>query len=1043
LIKLPLFRFFCLALALSCVFLQIARAETLPFKSYTTSDGLAHDRVNRIVRDSRGFLWFCTSEGLSRFDGYEFKNYTQDDGLPHRAVLDFLETRDGVFWVATGDGLVLFNPLGVSKREQTTENDRNEPMFRTFYPADLKTGTKAWSVGDLLEDRDGTVWAASSIGVYRLEKQADWELHRFDIPAARANKIEDFSCLLEDRSGGIWAGTAGLYRILPDLSGVQTINSKMRAESLAEDGEGRVWVGSTGGGENEIGLHVFSIDGSEPRRIRVFRKKDGLVADVWMNALLATSDGRIFVGVGNGLCEYTPQADPNLPQFRVLSNEGVIALAEDASGNVWFSSSSSGVRRLARHSFVNFDKSDGLAGTSISSIISAADGEVFVITLGNKIHHFNGKGFDAVEPREMMAGSWGAGQLSFPDHTGAWWLAGANGLQRYPSVKRLEDLANTKPQKIYTTRDGLFANEIFQLFEDSRGDIWISVIGDIDNTVLRWERATETIHGYTTEDGVPAKNGAVAYGEDRAGNIWLGFYSGGLLRFHNGKFEAFTAEDGLPPGYIHNIYTDSGGRVWVATSSGGVLRVDNPATEEKPRLEHLTTREGLSSNQATCTTEDNFGRIYISTGRGVNRLDLQTGRIKVFTKADGLPENIVTQCKRDASGALWFGTYNGLVRYVPVADEQSKSPPVFLSNLRVNGESIKKLSELGETSVANLDFASDQRQIQIDFFALGFGTGEALRYQYKLEGIDADWSEPSAQRTINLNLSSGKYQFLVRAVNADGLTSERPASISFTIARPVWQRWWFLVLLAFLIAALVYLIYSYRLKRLVELERVRTRIATDLHDDIGASLSKIAILSEVVHQRIAPVAPESAEINRPLEEIAGTSRELVDSMSDIVWAINPERDHLSDLLQRMRNLAGEMTELADVGLRVRSENVESAAEMPLGADLRRDIYLIFKETVNNLIKHANCEMVEIEFARANDYLIISVKDDGKGFVVTANGNGSGNGTRGGNGLPNMRRRAENMGGSYEINSEIGRGTTVVLRVPVKSRLSLKNFYRRN
>jgi ligand-binding sensor domain-containing protein/two-component sensor histidine kinase len=1029
--------FLSVALAVCALFIRNARAEVLPFKSYTTSDGLAHDRVNRIVRDSRGFLWFCTSEGLSRFDGYEFKNYTQDDGLPHRAVVDFLETRGGEIFIATGNGLVLFNPSGVSKRAQTGENKNAEPMFRVLRPADLKAGTKIWEVEDLLQDRDGTIWVASASGLYSLEKQEDWHLRRFE---TSANRIENLSIMLEDRTGAIWAGSEfGLIRIPPDKSRVEIIK-KLSVMSLLEDKDGRIWVGSAGGGEDLLGVHLFSHDTGEPREIRVFRKRDGLSDDNWMNALLETSDGRIFVGVGNGLCEYAPQDDQNLPQFRALTSEGVVALAEDASGNVWLSTASNGVRRLVRHGFVLYGKTDGLGSVLINSIISNPDGETYVLTNENKIYRFNGENFDAVAPRGIIPRSWGTAQVSFRDHTGAWWIAGVSGLQRYPGVRRLEDLATAAPVKTYTTRDGLFVNEVFRLFEDSRGDIWISVIGETSSTLLRWERATDRIHGYTAAaDGVPDKNAPTAFGEDRAGNVWIGFYDNALIRYRNGKFESFNAADNLPAGFIHNIFTDSKGRVWVASGAGGVARIDNPASEEKPLLANLTTRDGLSSNQATCTTEDNFGRIYISTGRGVNRLDLQTGRVKIFTKADGLPENIVINCRRDASGALWFGTYSGLARYTPVADERSEAPPIFLSTLRVNGEAVKNFSELGETTVKNLDFASDQRQVQVDFFALGFGTGEALRYQYKLEGIDADWSEPSEQRTVNLNLSPGKYQFLVRAINADGIASENPASISFTIARPIWQRWWFLLLLTLLVVGLVYLVYSYRLKRLLELEKVRTRIATDLHDDIGASLSKIAILTEVVHQRITPIAPDSKEINQPLAEIAGTSRDLVDSMSDIVWAINPERDHLSDLLQRMRNLAGEMTELADIGLRVHSLNVETIGEMPLGADLRREIYLIFKETVNNLVKHAACDMVEIEFRRENDALIISVKDDGKGFVVTSNGNGS-NATRGGNGLPNMRRRAAQVGGSYEIASEIGKGTSVVLRVPLKSRLNFAGYF---
>lgn len=1010
---------------------SFVRAEKLPLKSYTTSEGLAHDRVKKIVRDSRGFLWFCTSEGLSRFDGYEFKNYTRDDGLPHRAVNDFLEKRDGEIWIATDDGLVLFNPSGVSNREPQSGNEHSEPMFRVFRAADLKTEQKIWAVEDLLEDRDGTIWAAAASGLYRLEKQDDWQLRRFETPAAKENRNEGFSVLLEDRTGAIWAGTEhGLVRIPPDKSRIQIIRKKMSIQSLLEDREGRVWVGSSGGDETQIGVHLFSYAGDEPREIRVFRKREGLSDDYWMNALLETSDGRIFVGVGNALCEYTPQADLSKPQFRVLSNDGIVALAEDASGNVWFSTNSSGVRRLARHGFVNYDTSDGLSSGRIGSIIPAeADGEIYILTQGFKIHRFDGKGFDTVAPRGMIAGSWGTGQITFPDHLGAWWIAGATGLQRYPSVKRLEDLATVAPLKTYTTEDGLFGNEVFRLFEDSRGDVWISVIGEINNTLLRWERATDHIYGYTTADGVYDKNAPTAFAEDRAGNVWIGFYDNGLLRYRNGKFESFSATDNLPAGFIYNIYTDSAGRVWVASGAGGVARIDNPTSEEKPLLVNLTTRDGLSSSQATCVTEDNFGRIYIGTGRGVNRLDLTTGRIKVFTKADGLPENIITQCRRDRSGALWFGTSNGLARYTPVADEQSKSPPVFLSDLRVNGESINKVSELGETAIENLDFAADQRQIQIDFFALGFSTGESLRYQYKLESIDADWSEPTALRTVNLNLSAGKYRFLVRAVNAEGLTSEKAAAVAFQIARPVWQRWWFLIAAALLIGFLIYSLYRYRVAQLLKLERVRTRIATDLHDDIGSSLSQIAILSEVVRQKVGDNGA-----NEPLKMIADTSREMVDSMSDIVWAINPNKDHLSDLIQRMRRFASDILDAKDIAYRFYLD--DKHRDVTLGTDIRREIYLMFKECVNNLVKHAEATRVEMSVQIENDSLVVKIKDNGKGFVLSEQSVAAGSfaageyDSLGGNGLINMRRRAESLGGHFEIESRENLGTSVIIKVPI-------------
>jgi ligand-binding sensor domain-containing protein/signal transduction histidine kinase len=989
------------------------------------SDGLAHDRVNRIVRDSRGFMWFCTSEGLSRFDGYEFKNYTQDDGLPHRGVSDYLETRSGELWIATGDGLVLFDPRGKSARE-TNSDDHAGPMFRTFRPAQLRfPAARAWYVEDLIEDHNGTVWIGSSDGVYKIEKRDDRVVEPFDIPAAIENKNIDFTRLLEDHTGAIWAAAeAGLYRISSDRSSTETLDRSMRVGSMIEDRDGRVWIGSVGGEAGAIGLHVYSINEGGPRKLRTFRQRDGLVGETWLNALLESSDGRIYVGIGNGLCEYAPNEDSDKPQFRVLNRDGIVSLAEDANGNVWFSTNSSGVRRLTRGGFINFDDADHLAGRRITSIISSSDGNVYILAETNKINRFDGKTFALVEPREMMSPSWGRGQVSFRDHTGTWWIAGSNGLQRYPAVEKLEDLARVRPLRTYTAKDdGLFSDVVFHLFEDSRGDIWIGTIGGIPgvNALVKWERSTETLHPYTTDNGLPASNAPTAFGEDRAGNIWIGYYNGPLVRFRNEKAEVFGPEDDLPPGYIYNIFTDSNGRLWVATTNGGVVRIDDPTAGEKPKLARMTTKDGLSSDQATCTTEDNFGRIYITTGRGVNRLDPRTGRIKVFTKADGLPENIITQCKRDSEGALWFGTWNGLARYIPTAAEQSVPPPVFLSDVRVNGESTKKLSQLGEINVENLDLASEQRQIQIDFFGVGYGVGESLRYQYKLDGSDRDWSEPTMLRTVNLNLSPGSYSFLVRAINAEGVASENPARVSFAIARPIWQRWWFLLLMATAIALTSYVVYRYRVAQLLKLERVRTRIASDLHDDIGSSLSQIAILSEVARHKAGDNG--AAE---PLRRIADTSRDMVDSMSDIVWAINPQKDHLSDVIHRMRRFAGDTFDSTDIGYRFEFD--EATHDVSLGADLRRETYLIFKECVNNIAKHSKADNVKISVDVAGNFLVVKIADNGSGFDVAKTLGGESSGY-GGNGLLNMQKRAERLGGVFAIDSSPDEGTSIRFEVP--------------
>jgi signal transduction histidine kinase len=294
-----------------------------------------------------------------------------------------------------------------------------------------------------------------------------------------------------------------------------------------------------------------------------------------------------------------------------------------------------------------------------------------------------------------------------------------------------------------------------------------------------------------------------------------------------------------------------------------------------------------------------------------------------------------------------------------------------------------------------------------------------LRYQFKLEGSDENWGPPTERRNVTYaSLSPGSYRFLVRAVNADGVESPQPAVVAFTVLPPFWLRWWFLTLAAAAVVAAALMLHRFRVQRILELERVRTRIATDLHDDVGANLTRIAILSEVARQRPRAGTPE---LDAPLSSIADIARESVATMSDIVWAITPERDTLRDMVRRMRDHAEEVFETRDIRLLLDLPDLAHPAR--LGVDLRRDLYLIFKEAVNNAARHSRCSTVSITLRAAGSELCLEVTDDGVGFDP---GNGSD-----GNGLGSMRTRAERLGGSFDILTGPGVGTTVCLRMPMR------------
>lgn len=1004
-----------------------AHAEKLPFKSYTTADGLAHDWVNQIVRDSHGFLWFCTGEGLSRFDGYEFKNYTQADGLPHRGINDLLEIDDGTYLVATNDGFAVFNPLGTSQNPQSWNPNLKSgpPMFQTFIPSDTKPDKKSAIIKDLQKTRDGQIWAATMDGFYRLAKGAngDWQFNRINYDLwQQERRLLEFYSIYEDSRGWLWLTTPqGILRYEPQTGKITTLLEKNGTQSILEDSHGRMWIG--GGSGTSLGITLIDSPAEEhPIPLKNYTFKDGSASGEWINDQIETHDGRILIGTPHGLYELLPDSKPS---FRVVvADVDIVSLEEDKDGNIWIGTATLGVIKLVRHGFVVYGQTDGVPPLQMSSIITGNNEEIFVTSGNFDLLHFDGTKFFAVKPLEMASRSWGWSQIDFRSRfDGDWWITTNKGVFRYPSINKFENLAHTKPKRIYDGRDGIYTEEVFRLFEDSRGNVWIYTFGkpgDEDSFLYLWERATDRVHRFGVADGLPFGNNVTAFSETLSGDIWLGFYVGGVARFHNGKFRFYSVQTGFPTGFINAAYTDKAGRVWFATGNSGVVRLDNPDADE-PQFTNLTVNNGLSSNQATCLTEDNFGRIYIGTGRGITRLEPETGRTRIFTQADGLPFSSVRSCGRDSTGNLWFIQKTVLVRMIPEADKPTAPPPIFIGDLQVNGERVRKLSELGERLVENLDLASDQRQIQIDFFALAFGTGENLRYQYKLD--NAEWGEPTTQRNINLNLSPGNYNFQVRAVNAAGLTSEKPAIISFSIARPIWQRWWFLLLAALTIGTTIYTIYRYRLKRLLELEKVRTRIATDLHDDIGSSLSQIAILSEVVRQKVG-----NNGANEPLNLIADTSREMVDSMSDIVWAINPNKDSLSDLAKRMRRFASDVLEAKDIAFQF--EFSDSSKDISLGADIRREVYLMFKECVNNLAKHSKATGAVLSLWVEGNNLLVKIKDNGKGFHVPPFDEHTTFEGFGGNGLLNLRKRTENLNGKFEIHSEIGKGTEISLEIPI-------------
>jgi ligand-binding sensor domain-containing protein/signal transduction histidine kinase len=958
----------------------IVQAERLPLRKFTIADGLPNDSIIRISCDSRGYLWFVMRESVARFDGKRFTSL--DHPLITRArVRDIVEVPAGTYWIATNHGLVRFIPGGT-------------PEFQRV--------AVAANVIALARGRHADLWATTYGGLFRISGNS---ITKVPSPDAVVDVVFE-----SDR--GLWMGTEkGLFHRSPDGAIVRyTARDGLPGDDIRTilgDARGDIWIGTTTG--------LCRFHDTPHAGVERFTSRDGIPND-HINSLVSARDGRLWVATYGGVArsEEPPRGHVAFRAFSTaqgFSDRFVLTLAEDQDGDIWGGTESSGAFEIAHSGFSSFTEDDGLTASRIEQVAEDRQGHMFVVSGNDVLHTFDGQRFVATQPRFPRAiqyFGWGWNQIVLQAHDGEWWLATGEGLCRFPAVPTAAGLTRVSP-RVYTTADGLGDNNVFRIFEDSRWQIWVSVISKA-HPITRFDRETRQLHTYGVRDGMPGDRAPSMFAEDRAGNVWIGMYYGGVLRFRNEKFSRIA---GVPEGTVGDMKIDRAGRLWIATESGGVARIEDP-TASIPAVRVYSRNEGLSTNQIYSIVEDRFGRIYLGTSRGINRLDPDTGRVKRFTTADGLPNNLISVAHADRDGALWFGTLQGIARFVPQPDEKPSPPPIWISGLRVAGVP-HAVEALGAQRLGPITLEPHQNQIEIDFETVSFRAGEELRYQYRLAG-DRDWSGPTEQRGVALaSLAPGNYHFEVRAVSNDGVISDKPAVIDFAILPPVWRRWWFVVSVAISAIAVVHLYYRARARRLLDLERVRVRIASDLHDDIGASLSRIAVLSEVVKRQVDD--PRSGGM---LADVADSARSAVESMSDIVWSIDPRRDDVVSLNRRLRECAAEILDPAGILWTFQSD--AQADRLKLGPAQRRHLYLVVKEALTNAVRHAGCHSVTIAINTAGHLLQIEIADDGDGFDPQDAGEG--------HGLQNMRRRLSELGGQVSIEACNGNGTHLKIAMPL-------------
>jgi signal transduction histidine kinase/ligand-binding sensor domain-containing protein len=1000
-----------------------ALAQRMPVTTFTRVHGLSHEYIFHLLTDSRGFTWLATQDGVSRYDGARFTTYHRADGVPDRAINAVFETRNKTIWISTnGGGVARFEPRGVIGEDGTRR------LFTTFR---VGTTRRTNRVNALAEDDAGTLWAATDGGLFQMGLR---DAGFAPVPLSTLGLPDDLyiSDVAPVAGGELWLGTTrGLVRRVADGRGTLYVATgdagRPFVRHVVLDQTRRlVWALTTRGifalALPPVGT-ILATTSAPPRSC-------GLGADRRITFPTRPGDG-CLVGVPEGLANDTPHAMVLEPGGRTIighsagglteiadgraaiieaANEefDISALSFDIGGNLWIGTQA-GAKRVQKGGFLSFSTFDGLNTHYIRRVQLDRHGRVIVSTHDHTLHWFEGgalrQGRFPLGP-DVLRPSW-IGSSDYRSPTGEWWVPTAQGLYRFPPVENLADLGRTRPLAVYRTSDGLATNEISHLRMDSRGDLWVGHVSTGGPAVSRL-RAGATRFETLIIEGVQPMSTIVSFAEDRTGQMWMSMRDGGIARHRKGRVERVPGMPWMPG---TGLFLDSRGRLWMCNIDG-ILRIENPEDDEV-RIRRYGPDDGLDRHALTLV-EDLHGRLFLGTLNGVVLFDPERRTVRHYTTADGLPASNVQTSVRDAQGDLWFGTARGLARLRP--SELSLAPPGAprISGVIV-GDRRVVVSEFGDLEVSGLEVAPNQNRLHIDFFAQGGGTLPA-QYQFRLSPDDP-WSAASESRSVELAaLSPARYRFEVRSVDpATGAVVPGVAVVAFRVLPPFWMRWWFLLLAAAAAVGAGYGVHRYRLAGAVRLERIRARIATDLHDDIGSSLSQIAILSEVSRQRIRN-DPEMA--HEPLGLIAETSRELVDKMSDIVWAVNPRRDSLSDLVYRMRRFADDTFGATDIKHRFTAP--DSVHHLRLGPDVRRELLLILKESVTNIAKHARATEASIDIALDGSRLLLTIRDNGRGFDTEASFDG--------NGVYSMRNRVQALGGKLDIRSEPGSGTTVSLEL---------------
>jgi ligand-binding sensor domain-containing protein/signal transduction histidine kinase len=986
-----------------------SQTTNLVFKHLNRSTGLPVDGVNCLAQDSTGFMWIGTKEGLFRYDGFTFKGFFYSPAnhmtLPNNYIVSLYVDRKGLIWVSCYGGLVIMKPTGEIIRVINSETfpEFSKQSDRVFY----------------VLERNSTYWIATGDGLYALKLKTGLsvvlEKHDFKKDFGATNELGSF---VVDKKGRLWICAITGLLIYDPVKNVllHPANNPASLEILKEkkaflsiyldEDKGLVYYSTWDPSFKIYNLHTNTIS--------IQYSGAGKARPEWnamVNHFFKDTHHTLWMTTGKGL--YMVTAEDSIGKLIAhkqddkysLPTDETASLLVDRDGALWVGTTEGiSISYPYRQSLVNLSVNNAheypFAKSQLSTLIPIDNHSILLGTWGG-----NGDGLYITDNNFKVKKS-----FSFRSFDYDWiWATYRQGDSIFISSQKANFIYHTKTAVLTRlTRppfDKLFPISCF--VPGDSGKIWMSrYINDFG----LYDPKTGKYKPYSLS-GMGEKPTVVRLCKSREGDLWLLSSLAGPLKFdpHEGKIsQRFPiGREGLLESHI--IFTiDVGEDLLIGYVSEGISLYN----KKTGRFHHYSREDGLVSNSVTDALQTDDRTVWITTGNGISRFDLQSRTFINYGYDNGILQNDFVSIFRLPDGRIVAGNTQGLVYFQPdqLKDIHHLAPPM-ITVINVHGNPLP-VDSFSKDKPLNIDYT--QNYFSFEYISLQYSNPQQIEYAYKLEGFDNDWVIAGHRRFVSYsNLNGGHYHFRVRARMPGSDWVESSFNLPIVVATPFYKRWWFIPFCVIFFLALAYTVFRYRMHQLLRVEKMRQSISSDLHDEVGASLSSISIFSEMAKQSVA----SDSKAEQYLQRIGDRSRESIEKMSDIIWSINPNNDSMQQMLIRMKTFVNETVEAKDISIHWQEQG--NVSGLKLGMVQRKNFYLLFKEAIINSVKYSGARNIYIELSAHQNSAFLKIRDDGRGFCAET--------VRYGNGIGNIKQRARLLGGKAVIESKQEEGTTVAVQ----------------